>query len=53
MLFFDDSNWSDHCAIVARDCPGVVTQRTPHGMQYSEFANGLKKWGEAKRKAEG
>ena len=51
MLFFDDSNWSDHCAIVARNCPGVVAQRTPRGLQYSEFANGLKKFAEAKNKS--
>ena len=50
MLFFDDSNWSDHCAIVARNCPGVVAQRTPRGLQYSEFVNGLKKFAEAKEK---
>ena len=30
MLFFDDSKWSvDHCAEVAKNCPGVVTVRTP------------------------
>ena len=50
MLFFDDSNWSDHCAIVSRNCPGVVAQRTPRGLQYSEFANGMKKFAEAKEK---
>ena len=50
MLFFDDSNWSDHCAIVSRNCPGVVAQRTPRGLQYSEFVNGLKKFAEAKEK---
>ena len=49
MLFFDDSNWSDHCAIVSRNCPGVVAQRTPRGLQYSEFVNGLKKFAEAKK----
>lgn len=31
MLFFDDSMWSDHCALVESRCPGVVTQRTPQG----------------------
>ena len=51
MLFFDDSNWSDHCAIVARNCPGVVSQRTPRGLQYSEFSNGLKKFAAAKDKS--
>ena len=48
MLFFDDSNWSDHCRIVAQNCPGVVTQRTPRGMQHSEFVAGLKKYADAK-----
>ena len=51
MLFFDDSNWSDHCAIVSRNCPGVVAQRTPRGLQYSEFVTGLKKFAEAKNKS--
>lgn len=44
MLFFDDSNWSDHCEIVARVCKGTVTQRTPHGMQIEEWNKGLKKY---------
>ena len=51
MLFFDDSNWSDHCAIVSQNCPGVVAQRTPRGLQYSEWVNGLKKFAEAKNKS--
>ena len=51
MLFFDDSNWSDHCAIVSRNCPGVVSQRTPRGLQYSEFVTGLKKFAAAKSKS--
>ena len=51
MLFFDDSNWSDHCTIVAAGCPGVVTQRTPRGMQYSEFQSGMKKFADAAGKA--
>merc|ERR1711871_1740206 len=50
MLFFDDSNWSDHCAIVSRNCPGVVSQRTPRGLQYSEWVSGLKKFSAAKEK---
>ena len=50
MLFFDDSNWSDHCAIVSQNCPGVVAQRTPRGLQYSEWVNGLKKFSAAKEK---
>jgi len=37
MAFLDDSNWSDHCLMVYQNCPGVVTQRTPNGLQYSEF----------------
>ena len=44
MLFFDDSNWSDHCGIVERNCPGVVTQRTPRGMTEFEWEQGLKKY---------
>ena len=42
MLFFDDCNWGDHCGKVERQCPGVVTQRTPDGLQYSEWLSGLR-----------
>eukprot|EP01039_Chlorochromonas_danica_P001040 gene1041-1128_t len=42
MVFFDDCNWGDHCANVERKCPGVVTQRTPHGIQASEWIKALK-----------
>ena len=37
MLFFDDCNWGDHCANVEKYCPGVVTQRTPRGLQAREW----------------
>ncbi|KAL1510586.1 hypothetical protein AB1Y20_006887 [Prymnesium parvum] len=46
MLFFDDSLWSDHCAMVERNCPGVVTQRTPRGMTELEWRRGLQKFAE-------
>ena len=49
MLFFDDSNWSDHCRIVEANCKGVVTQRTPRGMTVQEWENGLKKFAERTR----
>jgi magnesium-dependent phosphatase 1 len=49
MLFFDDSAWSDHCAMVERACPGVVTQRTPRGMQPDEWRRGLTKFAQASR----
>ena len=49
MLFFDDSNWSDHCRIVETNCKGVVTQRTPRGMTVQEWENGLKKFAERTR----
>lgn len=48
MLFFDDSNWSDHCAIVAAKCKGVVTQRTPRGMTLAEWEAGLKRWADSR-----
>lgn len=49
MLFFDDSEWSDHCGEVERRCQGVAVQRTPKGMQFDEFLMGLKRFAEAKR----
>ena len=48
MLFFDDCNWGDHCANVANKCKGVATQRTPRGMQYSEWIQGLKTYNRGK-----
>lgn len=50
MLFFDDCNWGDHCAKVARACPGVVTQRTPNGMQDADWQQGLRKYEQARLK---
>ena len=47
MLFFDDSLWSDHCAMVEAACPGVITQRTPRGMTEQEWRNGLRKYSQA------
>ena len=37
MIFFDDCIWGDHCGNVERQCPGVVTQRTPRGLRRSEW----------------
>mmetsp|Transcript_8981 Transcript_8981/g.10387 ORF Transcript_8981/g.10387 Transcript_8981/m.10387 type:complete len:202 (+) Transcript_8981:41-646(+) len=48
MLFFDDCNWDDHVGILGRSL-GVVGQRTPRGLQYSEFKQGLDQY----RKASG
>jgi magnesium-dependent phosphatase 1 len=42
MIFFDDCNWGDHCANVERNCPGVVTMRTPRGLQEREWVSCLK-----------
>ena len=44
MAFLDDSNWSDHCFMVQRNCPGVITQRTPAGLQYDEWLSLLQKY---------
>lgn len=41
MIFFDDCNWSDHVAMVTRECKGVVAQRTPNGLQLSEWERAL------------
>eukprot|EP00536_Pseudo-nitzschia_multiseries_P011057 jgi/Psemu1/204829/e_gw1.358.52.1 len=43
MLFFDDCNWGDHCRRVT-NAFGVVSQRTPRGLQWEEFHKGLKKY---------
>ena len=41
MIFFDDCLWGDHCSQVASNCPGVVTQRTPNGLQGVEWERAL------------
>ena len=41
MLFFDDCNWGDHCTKVANACPGVVTVRTPRGLEAAQWTAGL------------
>lgn len=41
MVFFDDCNWGDHCSNVAAACPGVITQKTPTGLQEIEFFQAL------------
>ena len=43
MLFFDDSNWTNHCKLVSQKC-GVVCQRTPNGCQVEEWEKGLENW---------
>lgn len=53
MLFFDDSLWSDHCAMVARTCKeengyGVITVRTPRGLGVAEWRKGLADYALAK-----
>lgn len=39
MVFFDDYNWGDDRSKVTDACPGVVTQKTPDGIQENEFLN--------------
>ena len=41
MIFFDDCLWGDHCTQVANNCEGVVTQRTPRGLQMREWEMAL------------
>lgn len=47
MLFFDDCNWGDHCERVTKAF-GVISQRTPHGLQWKEFETGLSKYQQQK-----
>lgn len=46
MLFFDDCNWGDHVSDVY-NVFGVIGQRTPRGLTYSEFHEGLRKYRKA------
>jgi hypothetical protein len=43
MLFFDDCNWGDNVEIIRRAF-GVVGQRTPSGLQFTEFEEALKRY---------
>ena len=40
MLFFDDCNWGDHCGRVTQHL-GVVSRRTPHGLELRHFHEAL------------
>jgi len=42
-FLFIYSNWGDHCQRVTKAF-GVVSQRTPHGLQWEEFENALSKY---------
>lgn len=44
MIYFDDCLWDDHCTNVAKQCPGVVTQRTPSGLRKRDWENCLKSY---------
>lgn len=44
MLFFDDCRWNDQCGDVETHCEGVVTQRTPRGLQLVEWHGALRKF---------
>jgi magnesium-dependent phosphatase 1 len=37
MVFFDDCLWGDHCRNVETLCEGVVTRRTPRGLQEDDW----------------
>jgi len=41
MIFFDDCNWEDNDEMVKLHCPGVTTQRTPHGLTIADWESGL------------
>lgn len=43
MVFFDDCNWTDHCTRVGKVC-GVVCQKTPNGIQISEWQQALQRY---------
>ena len=43
MLFFDDCNYGDHVGDL-REALGVVGQRTPNGLTFQEFLDGLEEY---------
>lgn len=49
MLFFDDCNWGDNCGRVSKAL-GVVAHRTPNGLTWEDFQNGLLKFHEQAKK---
>ncbi|KAL7479825.1 hypothetical protein ACHAW6_005538, partial [Cyclotella cf. meneghiniana] len=52
MLFFDDCNWDDHVGYLERNF-GVVGIRTPNGLSFDEFHQGLQKFSIEKRRRDG
>ena len=49
MIFFDDCNWSDHVTMVMKECTGVIAQRTPSGLQLSEWEMALMNYAKARK----
>lgn len=43
VITYIDCNWGDHCGDVT-DKFGVVSQRTPRGLQWSEFQGAMEKY---------
>ena len=52
MLFFDDCNYGDHIGDL-RDALGVVGQRTPDGLTFQEFLDGLEEYRRESERREG
>ena len=52
MLFFDDCNWSNHCAIVKNAFPAITCVRTPRGLQRREWELGLYNYAQVHRDQE-
>jgi len=52
MLFYDDCNWGDHVGDL-RDALGVVGQRTPNGLTFQEFKDGLEEYRKDSKQREG
>ncbi len=49
MLFFDDCNWGDHCTNVSQKCKGVISVKTPRGLQVDEWNKGLQLYNDSNR----
>jgi hypothetical protein len=43
ILSLQDCNWGDHCGKVTREL-GVVSWRTPQGLQWTDFQQALEKY---------
>eukprot|EP00808_Paulinella_micropora_P013829 g76398.t1 len=50
MVFFDDCNWEDNAGKIERNCPGVIAQATPHGLNLGLWNKCLDRYSQTRQR---